>query len=86
MKVKLNWVEVVSTKRELTVSVEWLAEKLGIEDWYKMSPDDLYREIAKVYGDGNKIEDLLRSLHNNIMTEDGPPEIDLDDIGWFVQK
>lgn len=86
MRVKLSWDEVVTTHRELTVSAEWLADKLGIEDWYKMTRDQLQVAIDQVYGNGNRIEELLRELRGNIMTEDGPPDIDLDEIEWQVQK
>ena len=86
-RVTFDWTETTTTRRHMEVRVEWLAEKLEIENWRSMSPDDLSTEIDSIWNGGDRIEDMLREYGRTlVLTSFEPPETEIDDLDWDVKS
>lgn len=85
-RVTFDWTETTTTKRHMEVRVEWLAEKLNIENWRSMSPEELSEEIDSIWNGGDLIEDMLTQYGQTlVLTSFEPPEIEIDDLDWDVK-
>lgn len=85
-RVTFDWTETTTTRRHMEVRVEWLAEKLGIENWRSMSSEELSEEIDGTWNGSDRIEEMLAEYGRTlVLTSFEPPETEIDDLDWEVK-